>query len=107
MIDDNAAGGSGDDAGNDIILDTAGNILVAGYSTSASLAADMAVWRFSSDGTLETSFNGTGILHHDVDTVGGLNDWGGAIAFDAAGKILIAGNTQQTIFRDLAVWMIK
>ena len=43
---DGAAGGSEDDAGNSVVLDSAGRILVSGFSTNASGNYDMVIWRY-------------------------------------------------------------
>ena len=46
VVDDNAAGGMGDDTGNAIIIDAQDRILVAGSSWGGpGTADDMVVWR--------------------------------------------------------------
>lgn len=50
--------GTGDNAAQDVAVDTAGRILVAGYATTASGGKDFALVRYNAGGSLDTSFNG-------------------------------------------------
>ncbi len=91
----NAAGGNGTDWGLALALDAGGNVLVAGYSTNASSNTDLALWRYTSSGVLDTSFgsNSNGIVIHDSAAGGSDNDRGFALALDAGGNILVTGNS--------------
>jgi len=98
--------GGAQDVGNAIAIDSAGNILVAGYSFNAgSTVSDMVVWRYTSTGATDANFGGSG---HVVatGTGGGTNDLGFAIAIDSAGKILVAGSssTAGNTGTDMALW---
>ncbi|WP_303722310.1 hypothetical protein [Malonomonas rubra] len=70
-----------------IALQDDGKILVGGYSDNGS-KNDMALLRYNSDGSLDTSFNTTGIV---TTNVGGLNDGAYSVAIQGDGNILLAG----------------
>ena len=54
------------DVGYAITTDSSGNILVAGYiATDNENNRDMAVWRYTSDGTLDTSFGINGVATYN------------------------------------------
>jgi hypothetical protein len=50
----------------------------------------MALVRYSADGTLDTGFDGDGIITADFD---GRGEFGQDLALDAAGRIVSAGYT--------------
>jgi uncharacterized delta-60 repeat protein len=110
---DNAAGWGGvskNDGGRDILLDASGRIVVAGFSRGTPHNTDdMVIWRYNPDGTLDTSFDdpadgrGPGwVVHHNAAGAGG-EDYGNAIALDASGRILVAGESQGTGY-DMVIW---
>lgn len=70
-----------------IAIQADGKILVGGYSDNGS-KNDMALLRYNNDGSLDTSFNSTGIV---TTSVGGLNDGAYSVAVQADGNILLAG----------------
>ena len=79
------------DAGNDIVIDDDGKIVVTGfYNHSSGGNSGMAIWRFNSDGNPDPSFNDNGYVKYQ-----GLyqsdGDSGWSIAIDGAGNILAAG----------------
>ncbi|MCW2973815.1 MAG: hypothetical protein JWN72_2088 [Thermoleophilia bacterium] len=78
--------GSGADYGRSLAIQPDGRLIVAGYTVGAT--ADVAVLRYNVDGTLDTSFNGTGKV---VTTVGSGNDYGRAVHVQDDGKILVGG----------------
>lgn len=49
-------------------VDSANNLVVGGFATNASALKNYAVWRFDSAGTIDPTFNGTGVLMGIVDT---------------------------------------
>jgi uncharacterized delta-60 repeat protein len=61
-----------------------GRIVVVGGS------GDFRVARYRSDGTLDTSFNGTGVVITDFS---GHDDYCEAVALDASGHIVVAGRS--------------
>ena len=91
VIHNGAAGGNGTDIGNAIALDNAGNIYVTGYSDNETGNKDMVTWKYRSDGTLDTTFGGDGIIVHNGAAGGDGFDAGKAIALDSAGNIYVAG----------------
>ncbi len=94
-------GGYVDAAGGSMAFDASGNILVPGvvginHSASPNYNDDMALWRITSAGTLDTTFNGTGYI---VDANAALAiadpvDEAMAVAVDAYGRIIVAGTSR-------------
>ncbi|MCZ6690315.1 MAG: hypothetical protein O7H41_11970 [Planctomycetota bacterium] len=114
VVHDNAAGGGGFDIGVGIVLDASGRILVAGYSDSDPTGVpgyDMAIWRYTSAGTVDATFNGQGWVVHDSAAAGGGDDFGLALAQDAYGRILVAGysDSDPTVGTDfdMVIWRFK
>ena len=66
-----------------------GRIVVVGRATSATIL-DMALARYHADGTLDTSFDGDGILTADFH---GRGEFGQDVAIDADDRIVAAGYT--------------
>jgi uncharacterized delta-60 repeat protein len=79
----------GDNFAENIAVDGAGRIVLVGRATSTTIL-DMALVRYRPDGTLDTSFDGDGIVTADFH---GRGEFGQDLAFDAAGRILAAGYT--------------
>ncbi len=75
-----------------------GRILVAGLAFEArdGISSDWALARYTSTGRLDRSFGGDGIV---ISSFGTGADWAGALALQADGKIIAAGE----IYRDQAV----
>ncbi len=83
-----------DDEANGIAIQKDGKIVVAGYSDNGS-DKDIAVVRYNTDGSLDTTFNSTGKVLGIVTTpVGSLDDRAYAIALQNDGKIVVAGDTK-------------
>ncbi len=81
--------GSGrSDYASDVIQQADGKLVVAGYSITSNY--DFALVRYNSNGTLDTTFNGGGIVTTDI---GGNNDYAHSVIQLANGKLLVAGNT--------------
>jgi uncharacterized delta-60 repeat protein len=81
--------GDGDDFAENLTVDGQGRIVVVGRATSPTIL-DMALVRYEPDGTLDTSFDGDGILTADFH---GKGEFGQDVALDAAGRIVAAGYT--------------
>ena len=77
--------GSGEDQGRAVAIQGDGKIVVAGMSSQ-----DIAVVRYNSDGSLDTTFNGTGKV---TTAIGSAEDRGEAVAIQTDGKIVVAGVT--------------
>src|ERR1051326_5088429 len=82
------------DGGGDLAYSVAiqgdGKIVVAGYSYIDHAYADFVVVRYNSDGSLDTSFNGTGIVITDIS---GNHDQAYSVAIQSDGKIVVAGES--------------
>ncbi|MBA4015842.1 MAG: hypothetical protein C0483_01505 [Pirellula sp.] len=84
--------GSGDDFTAAIALQSDGKIIIAGYSTQTT--DDFSVVRLNADGSLDTSFAGTGKLIIPVSTS---TDRVRSILVQNDGKIVLAGQTSGDI----------
>ena len=105
VVHNNAAGGNKNDFGRAITIDSSGKILVAGQSWGASgNFYDMVIWRYNPDGTLDTSFNGTGYVVHHNAAGGDGDDYGRDIAIDPSGRILVTGYSWNGTTYKMAIW---
>ena len=105
VVNDGAAGGNGHDEGYSITTDANGKILVAGYSYNTSSDSDMVIWRYNSDGTLDTTFDTDGIVVHNNAAGGNGRDKGKSITTNANGKILVTGySTNISGNYDMVIW---
>ena len=91
--------GNGDDVAYGMALQSDGKIVVSG-STGNGSNRDFVVVRYNTNGTLDTTFNGSGIV---TTTVGGGDDWGLRMALQNNGKIVMTGFSFNGSNRDLAV----
>jgi uncharacterized delta-60 repeat protein len=74
---------------NDVLIQPDGKIVTGGYSTFTNpTREDFTVARFNTDGSMDNSFFGVGLHHHDV---GFASATGRAVAIQPNGKIVIAG----------------
>ncbi len=79
--------GTSSDQAYSVALQTDGKIVVAGYALIGS-SLDFAVVRYNSDGTLDTTFNGTGKV---TTAFAGFDDQPYSVAIQSDGKIVAAG----------------
>ena len=79
--------GSGNDSGFSVAIQSDGKIVEAGFSSGVS-GADFAVVRYNTDGSLDNSFSGDGLV---TTAVSGNNDGAGSVAIQNDGKIVAAG----------------
>jgi uncharacterized delta-60 repeat protein len=106
VVHNNAAGGNSDDSGQSIALDSTGRILVAGWSRNTAGSYDMAIWRYNLNGTLDTTFGGTGYVVQS-NTAGGVGyDTGLSMALDSSSRILVTGYSYNSTTGnfDMAIW---
>ncbi|MBI2071118.1 MAG: hypothetical protein HYT79_11020 [Elusimicrobia bacterium] len=101
--------GNGTDQANAITIDSSGRILVAGFLQSAT-NRDMAVWRLSSNGLLDTAFataGEDGVFSYNG--AGDDSDEGNAIVVLSSGPIIVAGYTERlsATNEDMAVWRLN
>jgi uncharacterized delta-60 repeat protein len=81
----------GDDNGNGVAIDRAGNVVVVGHGQGhIEEVWHAAVLRYRPDGSLDSSFSGDGIA---TTRVRGAYDWFNEVAIDTAGDIVVAGIT--------------
>lgn len=78
------------DVGNSVVIQPDGKIVVAGTSNIAS--EDIAIVRYNSNGSLDTTFGFGGIVTTDLST----NDRGNSVALQSDGKIVVTGATYIT-----------
>ena len=91
--------GNSNDRAYSIAIQPDGKIVAAGYSYSSS-NNDFAVVRYNTDGTLDTSFGGTGKV---VTPVGNSTDRAYSIAIQPDGKIVAAGYSSRGSNDDFAL----
>jgi uncharacterized delta-60 repeat protein len=83
---------SHDDVGYSLAIDPAGKIYVTGTARNSQDNTAMVIWRLNSDGTLDTSFGGYGIVVFDGSDSATIESEGGAsISVGTDGKIMVAG----------------
>jgi uncharacterized delta-60 repeat protein len=99
------AGGTRD-GGNSVTLDSQGNVVVSGSSLDGSNRQNLAVWRYTGAGALDTTFNGTGYaLKLATAGAGGAYDTGFGVALDSQGRIVAAGTSVDGSSKtNLAIW---
>lgn len=104
--------------GKAIAVDASGRIVVTGDMVVTGNRNDMALWRYTSAGVLDTTFggdydsNGTpdGYVTHDGAGLISTNDfdYGMDLAIDGAGNLLVAGSSMAShagvVKADTAVW---
>ncbi|MFZ4526064.1 MAG: Ig-like domain-containing protein [Chlorobium sp.] len=81
----------GDDQASDVVLQSDGKFLVVGYSLSGT--NNIAIARYNTDGTLDTSFSGDGKIVEEL----GRDDQGYAVTVDPDGKILVSGHSDSNV----------
>jgi uncharacterized delta-60 repeat protein len=77
------------DSAEDVAVQPDGKIVVAGMRSTSTL--DFAVARYNTDGSLDTTFGTGGQIVTDLS--GGGSDWARAMALQADGKIVVAGDS--------------
>ena len=99
IIHDAASGSSENEQAYGLVIDGAGNIVVAGGST----AGNGALWRYTSAGVLDTTFSGDGIVNiYDGGTSSSENPRD--VMIDGSGNLLVAGKVQVGSNVFPAVW---
>ena len=106
VVNASAASGVGADGGQSITTYVNGKILVTGYSTNSSGNTDMAIWRYTSTGVLDTTFGSGGIVVNASAASGvGADDGGQSITTDSIGRILVTGySTNSSGDTDMVIW---
>ncbi len=91
VIHNGAAGGNGADYVESVAIQNDGKYVCTGASNNLAGNADMTIWRFNQDGTLDTTFNGVGYVYHNGAAGGNGSDLGANIAIQSDGKYVVAG----------------
>src|SRR4030095_14527533 len=78
---------NGDDFGISVAIQTDNKLVVSGYSYNGS-NYDVAVIRYNSDGTQDSSFGNAGIV---ITPIGTNNDFGLSVAIHTDGKTVVGG----------------
>lgn len=100
-----AAGGSSDDKGSALVLDSSGNIYVTGKSMNVAGNSDMVIWKYKSDGTPDVSFGTHGNVIHNSAAGGDSSDIGNDIALDSIGNIYVTGYSLNLAGNsDMVIW---
>jgi uncharacterized delta-60 repeat protein len=84
-----SVGNGYEELGLSVVLQPDQKIVVAGAGTRTGMSNDLAVVRYNQDGSLDTDFNGTGI----VTTPLTVDSSGRSVALQADGKLVVAGDT--------------
>jgi uncharacterized delta-60 repeat protein len=79
--------GTVDDEANSLAIDSNGKLVAAGYSDTGT-QKKFALVRYNTDGSLDTTFNTTGIVTTAIGTV---DDEANSLAIDSNGKLVAAG----------------
>ncbi len=77
------------DMANGVLIQADGRIVVDGPSGVYGTSPKVALARYNSDGTLDTSFSGDGKVR--IDFTPGTEDWANGSALQTDGKIVVAG----------------
>ena len=94
--------GSGIDQGYSVAIQSDGKIVLAGFALLPGSDNDFAVVRYNSNGSLDSSFNGTGKVTTPIGNADA-SDSGRAVAIQSDGKIVMTGNSGSGSDRDFAV----
>lgn len=92
VVRNDSTGGNYFDKVYGVAEDTNGKILAVGYTYPGG-TADITVWRFNSDGSLDTAFGSGGMFVHAGAAGGsGKTELGNSIVLDSSGRIIVVGN---------------
>jgi len=105
FVHDGAAGVLGsNDIAKGIATTADGGWVAVGYSNNASGNDDMAMWKFSADGSLDPSVGNGGVFSHDNAAGGHTYDNANSIAVTADGSWVVTGESFNGLNYDAVVW---
>ena len=87
------------DSANAVAVQPDGKLVAAGYANNGS-NVDFALARYNPNGSLDTSFNGTGKV---ITPIGSANDEAYGLALQPDGKIVVAGRSFNGLNEDFAL----
>ncbi|MBU0975274.1 hypothetical protein KJ918_00590 [Patescibacteria group bacterium] len=100
-----AAGGNSYDGGLSLQIQADGKYVVTGYSVNAAGNHDMAIWRYNTNGTLDTTFNSTGYVTHNGAAGGNNHDGANSLQIQTDAKYVVSGLSVNTFGNyDMAIW---
>lgn len=86
--------------GNEVVVDSSGRILVAGFTWNGN-DRDMAIWRLTSNGSLDASFGDGGLV---LFANGSDSEEANDIVLDSEGRILAVGSINSGGINNMAIW---
>jgi uncharacterized delta-60 repeat protein len=92
---------AGGDLALSVTVQSDGKVLVAGQSGTS--GNNFAVARYNTDGSLDSTFNGTGKVDTEFTTSGSSEDRGAMVTIDASGKIIVVGTSTKSGNYDFAI----
>lgn len=92
--------GPGTDYINSVAIQSDGKIVATGYTLNGAGNSDLAVVRYNSNGTLDTTFSNDGII---TTAFGPSSDEGLGIAIQSDGKIVVVGDSYNGSSDDIAL----
>tara|TARA_B100000749_G_scaffold280707_1_gene278116 strand:+ start:32410 stop:33780 length:1371 start_codon:yes stop_codon:yes gene_type:complete len=105
FVQDNAAGGNGDDVGFSVVVASDDSIYVSGYSENASNIDELAIWKFTESGVLDTSFNSTGYLTYvHISSGASEGERGRKIIIDSQDRVVVLGQGYYTSDKSIKIW---
>lgn len=94
----------GTDASRSVLVQTDGKIIVVGGTNNGS-TNDIALLRFNSDGTLDTSFGTSGVTTTSIEP--SANSWGISAALQSDGKIVVVGHYYKSADSTLRMYVAR
>lgn len=107
ILEKGLAGSNEGDAKYSIASLVDGGWLVAGYLSAAAGNADMALWKYTANGELDTSFAQAGVFTQDNAAGGSGNDFANAITVLPDGSWVVVGKSDSNttaLYDDMVVW---
>jgi uncharacterized delta-60 repeat protein len=92
------------DVANGVALTRSGQIVIAGYTIGAKLSNDFLLARYDTNGTLDTTFGGGGVVKTDVS---GADDFAENLVIDGQGRIILVGRATSSTILDMALARYK
>ncbi len=80
--------------GNSLAIQNDGKIVVVGYSVISNTNHDIALFRYNTNGSLDTTFDSDGVVTTDIGT---LQDHGNSVAIQSDNKIVVTGYTYNLV----------
>lgn len=86
--------GSKDDSANSVVQLSDGKLLVGGYTTTGTKTQAVAIVKYNTNGSLDTTFNSTGIVTFTLNGLG--HDAAQVLRLQSDGKIVVGGWTARS-----------